>query len=60
MHVDAVTGRGEFLLFKDFLHLKMKVYIHIYIFLGGSKLLQQLYVDIYSVWISYKVPVLSL
>ena len=40
MHDDAVTGRCEFLLFKDFLHLKMIVYIHIYIFLRGSKLLQ--------------------
>ena len=35
MHVDAVTGRCEFLLFKDFLHLKMKVYIHIS---GGFKI----------------------
>jgi len=40
MHDDVVTGRSEFLLFKDFLELKMNVYIYIYIFLGGSKFLQ--------------------
>ena len=39
MHDDVVTGRSEFLLFKDFLELKMNVYIYIYIFLGGSKFL---------------------
>ena len=33
---DAVTGRCQFLLFKDFLHLKVNVYIYIYIFLGGG------------------------
>ena len=36
MHDDAVTGRCQFLLFKDFLHLKVNVYIYIYIFLGGG------------------------
>ena len=40
MHDDVVTGRSEFLLFKDFLELQMNVYIYIYIFLGGSKFLQ--------------------
>ena len=30
MHEDAVTGRCEFLLFKDFLHLKMNVYMLYY------------------------------
>ena len=41
MHDDVVTGRSEFLLFKDILELKMNVYIYIYIFLGGSKFLQK-------------------
>ena len=40
MHDDVVTGRSEFLVFKDFLELQMNVYIYIYIFLGGSKFLQ--------------------
>ena len=40
MHDDAVTGRCELLLFKDFLQLTMNVYIYIYIFLAGSKFLQ--------------------
>ena len=42
MHDDAVTSRCQFLLIKDFLHLKVNVYTYIYIFLGGggSKFLQ--------------------
>ena len=36
MHGDAVTSRCQFLLIKDFLHLKVNVYIYIYIFLGGG------------------------
>ena len=38
MHDDAVTGRCQFLLLKDFLHLKVNVYIYIYKFLGGFKI----------------------
>ena len=50
MHDNAVTGKCEFLLFKDVLHLKMSVYIYIYIFLGGSKFFQTavyIYISIY-------------
>ena len=53
MHDDAVTGRCEFLLLKDFLHLKMNVHVYIYIFLGGSKFLETaLYVYISSLLFS--------
>ena len=34
MHDNAVTGRCELLLFKDFLQLTMNVYIYIYRFAG--------------------------
>ena len=36
MHDDAVTSRCQFLLIKDFVHLKVNVYTYIYIFLGGG------------------------
>ena len=49
MHDDTVTGRCEFLLFTDVLHLKMSVCIYIYIFLGGSKFFQTaVYIYIYK------------
>ena len=48
MHDDTVTGRCEFLLFKDVSHLKMSVYVYIYIFRGGSKFFQTaVYIYIY-------------
>ena len=42
MRDGAVTGRCEFLLFKDFLPLKLNVYIYIYIFLGAFQIFEQL------------------